>query len=102
MSLEILPRLHKYHVTLNTIFSVVCFVANTLEYILNCIVSYSKGRLDYNDEVAAVKNNRGMEQYNWLQNRSFTDRSLHYGQEFFGGELQTLMINVMVANNTFA
>jgi hypothetical protein len=28
-----------------------------------------------------------MEQYDWLQNRFFTGRDLHYNQEFFSGEL---------------
>ena len=40
---------------------------------------------------ALVKNFRGMEQYNWLQNGYFIGRGLHYNLDSFGGELQAWM-----------
>lgn len=40
---------------------------------------------------ALVKNFRGMEQCEWLQNGFFTNQDLKYGRDFSGGELQAWM-----------
>jgi hypothetical protein len=47
--------------------------------------------LDDGEEVHRSRIFRGMEQYDWLQNRLFIGRGLCYGQDFFNEELQAWM-----------
>ena len=55
------------------------------------LVYLTKGRFRLRWWSATIKNLRGREQYDWLQNGFFIARCLHYNQDFYGGELQAWM-----------